>query len=493
MKKTKRFLCLLLALLLTCNMQVFASDEVEHVYGEPKFVWEYSDYCYALAECLSCEESHKKEFMCDITDVYEAPTCTAQGKRTYTATVEINGVVYSDQSVITHNALGHSFEGTVCTRCGATRNQTTVVTMPAERTVTYSGNAYAIKVQKVEGSTGKITYKYYIDENCKRLTTASNSGAKKEGGAPVKPGYYYVIATVAADENYEEAVTPPSKLTILPRKVLNFKAVNTSSGIKLTWSKRDEVDGYYIYRRTSSTAKWSKIKTLEGKSNTSYTDTGRTNGKKYYYNIVSYKFTYDGWDEDIVLSNKRSKDTQVIHFDLKISNLNGGVKLKWQKCSDTSVKGYYIYRKRAGESKYTKAATISSRSTVTWTDKTSKTVQGGKKAQYYIKVYYGKSNSVVTKSAEYTNYYLGRPTASVSGDYIKWTKVSGASGYEIYENKMDMTIYHQVSNTKTKYKVFDDVGPIYAKVRAYKKVNGKYYYSAWSKEKSDMSDFDFNF
>lgn len=491
MKKTKRFLCLLLALLLTCNMQVFASDEVEHVYGEPKFKWEDSDYCYVLAECLSCEESHKDRFECDITNVYEAPTCTVQGKRTYTATVEINGAVYSDQSVLTYNARGHSFNDTICTRCGATRNPVSVVTMPAERTVTYSGNAYVIKVQKVEGSTGKVTYKYYLNKSCTKLTTTANSGAKKEGGAPVQPGVYYVVATVAADDNYRETVTKPSKLIIRPRKVLNYKAVNTSSGIKLTWSKREEADGYILYVKTSPSAKWVKMKTLEGKNKTSFVDSDWKNGQKYYYNIVAYGDIY-AESNNVVISEKRSTNAQIIHFALGITNQNGSVKLKWGKSSDTGVKGYYIYRKRAGESKYTKAVTINGRNTVTWTDKSSKTVQADKKAQYYIKAYYGKSNSVVTKSAEYTNYYLGRPTASKSGDYIKWTKVSGASGYEIYEKNMDFTIYHEVSNTKTKYKVFDGWGQIYAKVRAYKKVNGKYYYSAWSKERHSMEDLDFS-
>ena len=163
------------------------------------------------------------------------------------------------------------------------------------------------------------------------------------------------------------------------------------------------------------------------------------------------------------------------------------MKLKWKNNSNTGVKGYYIYRKRAGESKYTKAVTISNPKTVTWTDKSSKTVTSGKKAQYYIKAYYGKSHSVITKSAEYTNYYLSRPTLSISGDYLKWTKVSNAGGYEIYiDNSIWGDMYYDVSNKVTKYKA--SAGAEDAKVRAWKKVNGKYYYSAWSNKKNVLSD-----
>ena len=492
MKKGKGFLALLFVLLFACNMQVFASEtEVEHVYSAPtKFSWNYDNTCKALVECTLCEETHKTWLVCEVSEEYRASTCTEGGESIYTAIIEIGGTVYSDQKVETYTAIGHSFDDTVCRRCGATRNPASVVTIAKERTVTYCGKAYAIKVQDVEGSTGKVTYKYYLNESCTKLTTSKNSGASKNGGAPVQPGVYYVVATVAADDNYRETVTKPSKLIILPRKVLNYKAVNTSSGIKLTWSKREEADGYIIYARTSPTAKWARVAVLKGKDKTSFLKKDSTNGQKVYYNIVAYGDVYEG-NDIVVISNKRSTDTQIIRLALTITNQNGSVKLKWKKCNDTKAKGYYIYRKRSGESKYTRVATISNRSTVSWTDKSSKTVKSGKKAQYYIKVYYGKSHSIVATSATYTNYYLSRPTASKSGDYIKWTKVSGASGYEIYEKNMDFTTYYEVSNTKTKCKVFDGWGQICAKVRAYKKVNGKYYYSAWSKERTSMDDIDF--
>jgi len=317
------------------------------------------------------------------------------------------------------------------------------------------------------------------------LTTSANSGAKKEGGAPVQPGIYYVKATVAADNNYRETVTEPSELIIRPRKALNLKAVNTAKGIKLTWSKREEADGYIIYRKTGPNAK-AATAVIEGKNKTSFVDTNWENGKKYYYNIVAYGEIY-GNNDTVVISDKRASDIQAIHYDLTITNQNGSVKLKWKNNSNTGVKGYYIYRKRAGESKYTKAATISNPKTVTWTDKSSKTVTSGKKAQYYIKAYYGKSHSVVTKSAEYTNYYLSRPTLSISGDYLKWTKVSNAGGYEIYiDNSIWGDMYYDVSNKVTKYKA--SAGAEDAKVRAWKKVNGKYYYSAWSNKKNMLSD-----
>ena len=46
---------------------------------------------------------------------------------------------------------------------------------------------------------------------------------------------------------------------------------------------------------------------------------------------------------------------------------------------------------------------------------------------------------------------------------------------------------YEVSNNVTKYEVYDEMLVNSAKVRAYKKVNGKYYYSAWSNSKSAFS------
>lgn len=285
-----------------------------------------------------------------------------------------------------------------------------VVVMPQVREVRYSGNNYVLKVEEVKGSTGKVTYQYFRDEDCRKLTTVKGDGAKKEGGAPSKPGIYAVVATVAADENYKEAVSEPGYLIIYPKTVSKMEAKNLQSGIKLTWSKRSEADGYIIYRKSSLNGKYEPVGFIEGEGKVSFTDKNYKAGQKYYYNIEAYADIY-GDDENVLVSNKMSKAVQVIHHDLTITNQNGSVKLKWQKCSDTAVKGYKIYRKRAGESKYTRAATISSRSTTTWTDNKSKTVVSGKKAQYYITPYYSTSKSVVAKSANYTNYYLSIPKA----------------------------------------------------------------------------------
>ena len=59
--------------------------------------------------------------------------------------------------------------------------------------------------------------------------------------------------------------------------------------LRLSWEPMSGVDGYQIYRATSKSGKYAKIATVKGASSASYTDTGRTCGTRYYYKLRAYK------------------------------------------------------------------------------------------------------------------------------------------------------------------------------------------------------------
>lgn len=73
-----------------------------------------------------------------------------------------------------------------------------------------------------------------------------------------------------------------------PPSVKNLKVVNSSGKAKLTWNKAMSISGYQIYRSTSKDGIFTKIKTLKGASNKTYTDKTEKKGKTYYYKIRSY-------------------------------------------------------------------------------------------------------------------------------------------------------------------------------------------------------------
>ena len=123
---------------------------------------------------------------------------------------EVVGTYYAVASVPAHGNY-----------TAAVSNTATVTIIPANPTitladdtdrVTYTGEPQTIKPATTTGkgdypTTGEITYKYYSDKACSHPVT----------GTPVNGGTYYVMATVAADGNYNEATTgTPAKFIIKP-------------------------------------------------------------------------------------------------------------------------------------------------------------------------------------------------------------------------------------------------------------------------------------
>lgn len=72
-----------------------------------------------------------------------------------------------------------------------------------------------------------------------------------------------------------------------PLKISAAKATSTS--IKTSWSKVSEASGYEVYRATSQTGTYTKVKTLISASTVTFTNTGLSKGKTYYYKVRAYR------------------------------------------------------------------------------------------------------------------------------------------------------------------------------------------------------------
>ena len=168
---------------------------------------------------------------------------------------------------------------------------------------------------------------------------------------------------------------------------------------------------------------------------------------------------------------------------LKAVNRAAGIKLTWKKVSGAT--GYYIYRGK------TKIATIKSGSTVTFTDQG--TLTNG--AKYTYKVYARNAVGRSTKYRKVTVYRLSTPTVSAvkskaSGKMtVSWKKNAKSSGYQVqYSLKKDFSTNKKVTVrgnsviTKTISKLTGGK-TYYVRIRTFKTVNGKNYYSGWSAAK----------
>jgi len=99
----------------------------------------------------------------------------------------------------------------------------------------------------------------------------------------INPGIATITCTTA-DGSCKKATC---SITVVPQTPVFFAATKASStSIKTSWTAVNGVTGYYLFRATSKTGTYSNIKTLTA---TTYTNTGLTKGKSYYYKVQAYK------------------------------------------------------------------------------------------------------------------------------------------------------------------------------------------------------------
>ncbi|WP_235531131.1 MULTISPECIES: fibronectin type III domain-containing protein [unclassified Nocardioides] len=94
-----------------------------------------------------------------------------------------------------------------------------------------------------------------------------------------------LFLTLAVDASAAEAATRPSA----PRSV---RATPLNLAVKVTWAAPSSnggasIDQYAVQRRTSTTASWVTVKRTSASAR-SWTSTGLTNGRKYYFRVLAH-------------------------------------------------------------------------------------------------------------------------------------------------------------------------------------------------------------
>ena len=240
-------------------------------------------------------------------------------------------------------------------------------------------------------------------------------------------------------ENVNAAVSAPTNL-----KVTEY----SDKAAKLSWSKVAGVTGYLVYY-SKDNSNFTKLKTINSQSTTSYTVGGLTAGKAYYFALISYtningKITKSERTSSLKITATSSSSVPA-PSNLKVAEYsNSAIKLTWTKASD--VTGYYVYRSTDGK-KYSKIKTLKASTTAYTTAYTNTSLTAGKKYYYSIASYKNTSTGVaigpkssavnaLTISSSKLSYPSGFAVKEVATDAIKlvWNKSSNASGYYIYRS-----------------------------------------------------------
>ena len=237
-------------------------------------------------------------------------------------------------------------------------------------------------------------------------------------------------------ENVNAAVSAPTNL-----KVTEY----SDKAAKLSWSKVAGVTGYLVYY-SKDNSNFTKLKTINSQSTTSYTVGGLTAGKAYYFALISYtdingKITKSERTSSLKITATSSSSVPA-PSNLKVAEYsNSAIKLTWTKASD--VTGYYVYRSTDGKT-YSKIKTL----TAYTTTYTNTSLTAGQKYYYSIASYKNtstgavaigpKSNAIniTTTSSSSVPTPSNLKVAEYSNSAIKltWTKASDVTGYYVYRS-----------------------------------------------------------
>ena len=288
---------------------------------------------------------------------------------------------------------------------------------PSGLSVSNTIASLTLKWNAVKGATGYEIYRAGTDGKYSKITTVTSTSYVDTS---VKNNAQYSYKIKAYNTACTSAFSTAASLKKTQISVSNLKADANGSKVQLSWTGGvTGAEGYVIYRRTEG-GSYAEIGRTSGKT---YSDTISA-GIKYYYTVAVYSGsrTEDKCPEVGVMYLAEPAVTGA-------SNITSGVQVKWSKV--TGATGYIVYHKGAGKG-WARIADIKDGSTVNYTDTTA---ASGTTYTYTVRAYNKDTMSDwnSTKSLmRISDTTLTGASNITSGVQVKWSKVTGATGYIVY-------------------------------------------------------------
>jgi len=349
-----------------------------------------------------------------------------------------------------------------------------------------SGEYYSVVITL----SGKDEIKYFVESTCDYgFVKAVACTAPNQSFADVNgDGSFQDLHDSGESARIKAFTIDTSDVAELNAPVIASITSASYSSLKLTWNALAGAEGYQICRMTSQSGTDMFVKDAAA-GVTAYTSTDLSTGRTYYFKVRAYR-SVNGTRVYSADSTVKTGKTILNPTTLSVSSVSyNSIKLKWNKV--TGADGYQIMRSISKTAVYTTVKTITSGSTLTYTNSsltTGRTYYYKIRAYRWVngaKVYSGysevKSKAAKLSAAAFTSV---KKTAG-HAITLKWKKVSGASGYVIYRATSKNGTYKKIK-TITKGSTISykngslKKGTYYYKIRAYRTVSQKKVYGSYS-------------
>ena len=223
-----------------------------------------------------------------------------------------------------------------------------------------------------QAADGAAQYRVYrkdaVNTGWTVLTSSATGTSFVDKTAVAGVTYTYTVRGVAKDgktlsPSYDKVGV---SAVIAPAKVVLVSAKADSAGILVTWQKAAGAHSYQVFRKTANTG-WQRI--AKNIHDTEWKDIDAVKGTKYFYTVRAVaddgttRGAYDGTGKTATVTKNPTTPADVTLG--KAVAGKSGITVTWSYAADART--YRVYRKAAGETKWTIVAKNAEGKS--WTDK----------------------------------------------------------------------------------------------------------------------------
>lgn len=290
------------------------------------------------------------------------------------------------------------------------------------------------------GTNGYTVYRYntLTNELEKTESVSESADYNYRDDTGLSSGTVYTYKAVAfADTDGEinyGAESKPFTAATSPSASEITRSTHTENAVRIYWNKVSGASGYEIYRYDTSAKKWGLIKTINGSTTLNYRDNGLSSATIYKYKVKAF-INCDGQLVHGMSSEKFAAATSPAAAKItKFSHTENAVRIYWDKVLGAS--GYEVYRYSTSAKKWLLIKTINGNVSNYRDDD----LYPGTVYKYKVKAFKncgdqranGMSSEKFAAATSPSAPTITRFSHLSNAVRIHWSKVSGASGYEIY-------------------------------------------------------------